>query len=144
MLWLEGTGLISNGHSKVNFNTANDLAAPAVQAIINDAAGQDYTISGSAITFKSTSMSSSDGSWNHFVSVFNETTAGYHPNTGNALVDATQYTVTADGEGLKNALAAYNHGLDGTTAGFVVSTDGTLIGWQDSLGGTVYDVHANG
>ena len=57
-------------------------------------------------------------------------------------VDSNTYTVTADGEGLKNALAAYNHGLSGTTAGFVVSTDGTLIGWQDS-GGNISDVYAN-
>ena len=119
VLWLEGSGLISNGHSKVNWSTANDLTSPAVQAIINDGntnsnptiGTNDYTISGGAITFKSTSMPSSDASWNKFVAVFNETTAGYHPNTGNALVDATHYTVTADGEGLKNALAAYNHGL---------------------------------
>ena len=146
--WLKGTGLISNGDSKVNWSISNDLASPAVQAIIDlgTTATNDYTISGGAITFKSTSLSSSDASWNKFVAVFNEATATptYHPNTGNATVDATQYTVTTDGEGLKNALAAYNHGLStSSTAGFVTSQDGSLIGWQDSSTGTPYDVHAN-
>src|SRR5262249_30069969 len=95
-------------------------------------------------------MSSSDVAWSKFVDVYREANdllqspTGYHPNTGNAAVDATQYTVTADGAGLKNALAAYNHGLSNTsTAGVVVATDGLQIGWQDSIGGTPYDVHAN-
>ena len=140
--WLKGTGLLSNGDSKLNFSTANDLTVPAVQAIIDDSAGQDYTISGGAITFKSASMPSSDASWNHFATVF----TGYTPGTdssGNPISNLLNFnTVQADGEGLKNALAAYNHGGTGT-AGFVTSTDGSLIGWQDSLGGTVYDVHAN-
>ncbi|MDN5005273.1 beta strand repeat-containing protein [Bradyrhizobium sp. GCM10027634] len=144
--WLQGDttfAMSANGHSKVNFTAANDLTSPSVQTIINDAAGTDYTISGGAITFKSTALSSSDASWNKFVSMFSESAAGYHPLTGNGTVDATQYTVTADGEGLKNALAAYNHGLVNSTAGFVTSQDGSLIGWQDSSTGTPYDVHAN-
>src|SRR5205814_6082666 len=29
--WLEGLGPLSNGHSKVNWSTANDLTSPAVQ-----------------------------------------------------------------------------------------------------------------
>jgi len=102
-----------------------------------------------SISFSAPALSSSSTAWHTMQTVYTESSdllqspSGYHPNTGNATVDALQLVVKADGEGLKNALAAYNHGLDGTTAGFVVSTDGTLIGWQDSLGGTVYDVHAN-
>jgi uncharacterized repeat protein (TIGR01451 family) len=97
-----------------------------------------------SISFTSAVLSSSSTAWNKtWQTVFNESTASYTPNTGNAGVDATHYTVTATGEGLKNALAAYNHGLDNSTAGFVISNDGSTIGWQDSLGGTVYDVHAN-
>ncbi len=143
--WLKGTGPLSNGDSKINWSTANDLTSPAVQAIINDgtAAKNDYTLSGGAITFKSATLSSSDPSWQSYAKVFNEISVGYHPNTGNATVDATQFVVTADGEGLKNALAAYNHGLTGTTAGFVISTDGSLIGWVNSAGSTPYDVHPN-
>ena len=104
----------------------------------------EYSIAkNGSIVFSAPALSSSGSAWHTMQTVFNETTAGYHPTTGNSTVDALQLVVKADGEGLKNALAAYNHGLDGTTAGFVVSTDGSLIGWQDSLGGTVYDVHAN-
>ena len=105
----------------------------------------EYSIAkNGSISFSAPALSSSGSAWHTMQTVFDETAgAGYHPNTGNATVDALQLVVKADGEGLKNALAAYNHGLDGTTAGFVVSTDGSLIGWQNSLGGTVYDVHAN-
>jgi hypothetical protein len=142
--WLKGSGPFSNGDSKINFSIANDLSSPAVQAIINDAAGPDYTLSGSAITFKSASMSSSDAAWSKLASTGFSYKSDYiaantDSNPGNDVIT----TVYADGEGLKNALAAYNHGLDGSTGGFVISTDGSLIGWQDSLGGTVYDVHAN-
>jgi hypothetical protein len=144
--WLKGLGPLSNGHSKINFSTTNDLASPACQAIINDSAGTDYTLSGGAITFKSASMSSSDASWTKYATVLNSFAPGTDIS-GNAIPDGSDVNglfnaVQADGEGLKNALAAYNHGLNGT-AGFVISTDGTLIGWQDSLGGTVYDVHQN-
>ena len=69
--------------------------------------------------------------WAH---VFDEA-AVVHPNTGNVAVDATQVVVVADGEGLKNALAAYNQGQ------LVISSDGNFVGWNS--GGVVSDVHAN-
>jgi uncharacterized repeat protein (TIGR01451 family) len=149
--WLEGDttfALSANGHSKVNYSTTNDLTSPSVQAIIDYGASNantnDYTISGGAITFKSTAMSSSDASWSTLASTgFTYKSDYIAANTDANLLNDVITTVYADGEGLKNALAAYNHGLTNSTAGFVVSTDGTLIGWQDSLGGTVYDVHAN-
>ncbi|MBR0712174.1 beta strand repeat-containing protein [Bradyrhizobium liaoningense] len=144
VLWLKGQGAFSNGNSKINFSTANDLASPAVQAIINDGAGTDYTLNGSAITFKSTSMSSSDDSWSKLASTGYSYKSSYiAANTDSDAGNDVTTTVYASGEGLKNALAAYNHGLDGSTGGFVISTDGSLIGWQDSLGGPVYDVQAN-
>ncbi|WP_256808800.1 DUF11 domain-containing protein [Bradyrhizobium sp. Bra64] len=142
--WMKGLGPFSNGDSKINFSAGNDLGSPAVQAIINDAAGVDYTLSGNAITFKSTAMSSSDASWSKLASTgFSYKSDYIAANTDSNSLNDVITTVYADGEGLKNALAAYNHGLDGSTGGFVISTDGSLIGWQDSLGGTVYDVHAN-
>ncbi len=142
--WLNGQGLLSNGDSKINFSTTNDVAG--ITTIINDgsATTNDYTLNGGAITFKSASMSSSDASWNPGVANYATVLATYTPGTdinGNPI-SSNFNTVKADGEGLKNALAAYNHGGTGT-AGFVISTDGSLIGWQDSLGGKVYDVHAN-
>ena len=153
--WLEGDqtfALSANGHSKVNWSTANDLTSPAVQTIINDGNNSsnpligtnDYTISGGAITFKSAAMPSSDASWSTLASTgFTYKSAYVAVNTDADATNDVITTVFADGEGLKNALAAYNHGLTNSTGGFVVSTDGSLIGWQDSLGGTVYDVHAN-
>jgi len=126
--------------SKINFTTANDV--PGIQTIINDGSGNDYTLSGGAITFKSTALSSSSPAWNTFVKVLNP----YAPGTdslGHTITSAFNQ-VNADGEGLKNALAAYDHGLsNSSTGGFVLSTDGSLIGWQDSTSGPVYDVHAN-
>jgi hypothetical protein len=149
--WLEGDttfALSANGHSKVNFSTTNDLTSPSVQAIIDYGASNantnDYTISGGAITFKSAAMSSSDASWSTLASTgFTYKSDYIAANTDANPLNDVITTVFADGEGLKNALAAYNHGLTNSTGGFVVSTDGSLIGWQDSLGGTVYDVHAN-
>ena len=73
--------------------------------------------------------------WTAFSPVFNEATAGYHPHTGNALIDATQFTVTADGEGLKNALEAFNQGHLG------ISPDGGSVYWNS--GGVISDIHAN-
>jgi len=129
--WLEGLGpLSSNGHSKVNYSTTNDLTSPAVQAIINDGTTgkNDYTLSGNAITFLSNTMSSSDASWQTKAQVFSEASAGIDVNGDHLLTG----TVWANGEGLKNALEAYN------TAKFVVSTDGTTIGWAGTP-----DTHAN-
>jgi uncharacterized repeat protein (TIGR01451 family) len=152
-LWMSGQNFssIANGvnwaPANMNFSTAND--SNGILVIINDAAGTDYTISGGAITLKKTPiLSSSNAAWNQLVAV-----TSYDPGTdsSNASIDNVVYkghaasyydTVVADGEGLKNALAYYNHGGNGT-GGFVISTDGTLIGWQDSLGGNVYDVHNN-
>ena len=91
----------------------------------------DYTLSGGAITFKSASMSSSNASWQTKALVFSES-AGHDINGDGDTND----TVWANGEGLKNALAAYNHGLTGGTQGFVTSQDGTQIGWEDSIATT--------
>jgi uncharacterized repeat protein (TIGR01451 family) len=140
--WLNGLGPLSNGDSKINSSTSNDVAG--ITTIINDgtAATNDYTLSGGAITFKSASMPSSDASWQNYANVLTGYTAGTDIN-GNPISNPLNLNIVqADGEGLKNALAAYNHGGTGT-AGFVISADGTQIGWQDSLGGTVYDLHAN-
>jgi hypothetical protein len=137
--WLEGLGpLSSNGHSNVNYTTANDVGG--VPTVINDAAGLDYTLSGGAITFNKTpALSSSDASWQGFAQVFVD------DGTNGSFSHASgQNKVYADGEGLKNALAAYNHGvLLNSTAGFVVSTDGSTIGWETTSGGTPIDVHHN-
>src|SRR5262249_47159579 len=137
--WLEGLGPWSrNGHSNVDKNTAKDAGLPA-KTVISDTAGKDYTVTSGVVTLGGTAMSSSDASWSTFAStpVFTD------PGTGNFFSDGHTHNVYADGEGLKNALAAYNHGLDGTTAGFGVSTDGKTIGWENSIGGTVTDVHQN-
>lgn len=133
--WLKGDTtyqLSANGHSNVNSSTANDKLG--VVAVIDDKFGSDYTISGNAITLKSGAMSSSDDSWSKLVST------GF---TYQSHIDGNTYTVTADGEGLKNALAAYNHGLSGTTAGFAVSTDGTLLGWQNADNSITQSPYAN-
>jgi hypothetical protein len=45
-------------------------------------------------------------------------------------------SVSADGEGLKNALQAFN--MDQ----LVTSNDGTLVGWN--TGSSIIDVHQNG
>src|SRR5262249_23128879 len=87
-------------------------------------------------------VSASSGAWLAFVNVLSGYTAGTD-SSGNAISNPSNLsTVQADGEGLKNALAAFNHSLSGT-AGFVLSPDGGWIGWQDSLGSPVYDVHPN-
>ncbi len=131
--------------SSVDSNTANDVSG--TKTVISEGLGADYKITSGAFAFTDgtsagtvTALSSSSNAWNKFVDVFS-----YHPGTdssGSAII--SNYTeVSADGEGLKNALAAYNHGLSGTTGGFVVSADGSQIGWQDTLGGAVYDIHDN-
>jgi hypothetical protein len=134
--WLKGDttyALSANGHSNVN-NTlvANDKLG--IVEVIDDKFGSDYTISGGAITLKSAAMSSSDASWSKLV----DTGFQYASN-----IDHKTYEVYADGEGLKNALAAYNHGLTGTTAGFAVSTDGVLLGWQNADGSITETPYAN-
>jgi len=52
-----------------------------------------------------------------------------------------EHKVHVTGEGLKNALMAYDHGISGTNSGLVVSSDGSLIGWQ--TGNVVEHVYAN-
>jgi uncharacterized repeat protein (TIGR01451 family) len=136
--WLKGLGPLSNGNSNVDTNTANDLGLPA-KTVISDSAGSDYTVKNGVITLGGTALSSSDGSWQTKAQVFSEADANLDINGDGQKND----TVWANGEGLKNALAAYNHGLSGTTAGFVVAQDGSQIGWENSIGGTVTDVHAN-
>jgi uncharacterized repeat protein (TIGR01451 family) len=133
--------------SSVDSNTTNDVSG--TKTVISDSSGADYKITSGTFAFTDgtsagtvTALSSSSNAWNKFVDVF-----AYHPGTdinGVAISNPNGYVeVTADGEGLKNALAAYNHGLSNTTAGFVISADGSQIGWEDSLGGTVYDIHDN-
>jgi uncharacterized repeat protein (TIGR01451 family) len=134
--WLTGDttfGLSANGHSNVDTNTANDAGLPA-KTVINDAAGNDYTVTSGVVTLGGTAMSSSDASWQTKAQVFSETAVNLDIN-GDGYVGAhgnLDGTVWANGEGLKNALEAYN------TAKFVVSTDGTTIGWAGTT-----DTHAN-
>ncbi|MBR0793507.1 hypothetical protein JQ631_30890 [Bradyrhizobium manausense] len=141
--WLSGDtsfALSANGKSNIDTNVSNDLASPAVKEVISvKTSGSDYTLSGGAITLGGTALSSSDPSWQTKGLVFSETAAGIDFNGDGDMKDS----VWANGEGLKNALAAYNHGLAGGTQGFVTSQDGSTIGWENSIGGTPYDVHAN-
>lgn len=132
--WLNGDttyALCANGHSNVNATTSNDVAG--ITTIINDSAGSDYSLSGGALTFlKTPALSSSDASWS------TKASTGF---TYVSQVDGLSHTVYADGEGLKNALAAYNHGLTGT-AGLSVSADGKEVYWVDGSG-HISDVQAN-
>jgi hypothetical protein len=142
--WLSGDttfALSANGKSNIDTNTANDAGLPA-KTVIDDSFGNDYTLKGGAITLGAPALSSSDPSWQHYANVLTPYTSGTDISGNTILNPLHLNTVQADGEGLKNALAAYNHGGTGT-AGFVISTDGSMIGWEDSIGGTVYDVHAN-
>jgi len=144
-LSFDGNDLDSIGDSNVNTITANDVGG--VATVINDGtpATNDYTLSGGAITLKGTALSSSSASWQTKAVVFSEATSLIDFNKDGDFIDYA----SANGEGLKNALAAYNHGgstsagFESATAGFVTSQDGSVIGWEDSIGGTPYDVHDN-
>src|SRR5262249_7700361 len=46
--WLKGQGPLSNGNSNIDTNTNNDLGLPA-KTVINDAAGNDYTVTSGVI-----------------------------------------------------------------------------------------------
>ncbi|WP_369722031.1 beta strand repeat-containing protein [Bradyrhizobium sp. LLZ17] len=116
-----GTNSITINHNATSNVNSDTLTFGAV--------GAEYNTSTQLFT---SALSSSSPAWTAFSSVFNETTAGYHPHTGNALVDATHYAVTADGEGLKNALEAFNGGLAGGQLD--VSADGSLVYWKSGGG----------
>ena len=77
------------------------------------------------------STNSGSGAWNS-QDLF---TFSYHSTLDNA-----DHVVGMTGEGLKNALSAFDHGLVSSSAGLVLSTDGSLIAWQDTGGvDHVYD-----
>ena len=144
VLWLKGQGILSpTGHSNVNTVTANDVAG--TPTVIQDAAGSDYTLNKGAITLGGTADSSSDSSWSLLTP--NTTThlpgsPGYMPVVLPGYTDINGHTinVVADGQGLEQALEAFNGG--NTHGQLIVSSDGSLVGW--SSGGVVSDVHANG
>jgi hypothetical protein len=147
--WLLGQGsfsphtLTTPGHSNVDTNTANDLGMPA-PTVINDGLGNDYSIKSGVITLGTGNggivlSNSSDPSWHTFAEIMN---ASNTPITyTDLLIGDSHYgqtfNVYADGEGLKNALQAYNQGQ------LVVSDDGSKIGWSADGGHTVNDVHDN-
>jgi hypothetical protein len=141
--WLAGAGPLSNGHSNIDTNVNNDVTVPGpgtIKTVISDTAGADYTVTGGAITLGGTALSSSDASWslltpnltNHLPG-----SNGYMPTvlTGYTDINNKTINVVADGQGLSNALQAYNQGQ------LVISSDGSQIGW--SSGGVVSDVHSN-
>jgi hypothetical protein len=125
-----GTSSITLNHNATASNASDSLTFTGVE----------FSTSTQAFT---SSVSTSSAAWQAFTSVFDEVAAGYHPNTGNSAIDTHQYTVTADGEGLKNALAAFNYGGTNASQGFVLSKDGSAIGWTNDKGVHVSDVHAN-
>ncbi|MBR1179841.1 hypothetical protein JQ617_38145 [Bradyrhizobium sp. KB893862 SZCCT0404] len=135
--WLLGQGPMGNSKSNIDTVAANNKG-PAPE-VISDSWGSDYTLKGGAITLGAPALSSSDPAWQTKVLMFSESTFGFDVNHDGDTKD----TVYANGEGLKNALAAYNHGLSGGTQGFVTSQDGSLIGWESSIGGTPVDVFQN-
>jgi hypothetical protein len=119
--WLLGGGQFGNNASNIDLNTTNDVVGPE---IISDNLGSDYTTSG-GFKFISPALSSSNAAWNGFKTVISNYNDLYHAGV----------TVMADGEGLKNALQAYNMGR------LVVSQDGTTIGWNNN--GSIVDPTVN-
>ena len=87
----------------------------------------DLTTSKGAVAFSGTALSSSGAAWTAPVTVLLATDANNYDHV----------TITATGNGLANALQAYNN--DGN--GLVISNDGLWIGWGS--GGSVTDVHHN-
>jgi len=85
----------------------------------------DLTTSKGAVAFSGTALSSSSAAWTAPVTVLLATDANNYDHV----------TITATGNGLANALQAYNN--DGN--GLVISNDGLWIGWGS--GGSVTDVH---
>jgi hypothetical protein len=161
--WLTGTGPIPTGWSvksgkttysnatasNVDTNASNDVGG--VPKVVDATTGAnsgttvtgDYTASPfafGAITLTAsgggklmeTSLAPSSDAWSEQSgTLFSASTwmDGFTGQTFNNLA------VTSDGEGLKNALQAYNMGQ------LVASLDGNTIGWQTSSG--IVDVHQN-
>ena len=142
--WLLGQGPFSPhtnttpGHSNVDTVTSPDFIAPSV-------IGSDYSISNKGVITLGTGnggivlSNSSDPSWHTFATI-NDSSNNAITFTDLLVGDShygQTFNVQADGEGLKNALQAYNQGQ------LVVSDDGAKIGWSDDGGTTVNDVHDN-
>src|ERR1051325_1686587 len=119
-------GSLTGGN--LNFTTANDAkSALGVQSIISDALGSDYTTNknGAFQSLKSAPVAGTDPAWQQQVVVM---TAG---NANNY----ERYAITANGDGLHNALAAFNEGK------LVLSSDGLYVGWKGGSGSE--DWHPN-
>lgn len=118
----------TSGNVDANHNNIVDLGT-GLPADFNLAKGA-FTFEGNLTDIPNGVLASSSQAWHQYFTAL----PGYA--TVDAFGNPITVNVMVDGEGLKNALQAFNQDQ------LVVSTDGSLIGWNTGHG--VIDVHQNG